>query len=185
MHKIFIPQPHFMQSKTESILKIMHVLAWITFIALLVNAGGIFVSFIISLSNPEITEKLYMGKEFYPVRQYSIPYFVIKVTLKLLIHIWEILTAYLVIEVLSKIKMKDPFKIETSKLMEKISYYILITWVISMSSNVYNRWLAEEIPGLKEDLISGEFIFIAGIVFVFSQIFKKGVEIQTENELTV
>ena len=34
-------------------------------------------------------------------------------------------------------------------------------------------------------LISGDFIFLAGIVYVFSQIFKKGVEIQSENELTV
>lgn len=33
--------------------------------------------------------------------------------------------------------------------------------------------------------MSAEFVFMAGVVFVMSQIFKKGVEIQTENELTV
>jgi hypothetical protein len=32
---------------------------------------------------------------------------------------------------------------------------------------------------------TGEFLFLAGIVFVIAQIFKRGIEIQTENELTV
>ncbi|MBN2635649.1 MAG: DUF2975 domain-containing protein [Prolixibacteraceae bacterium] len=32
---------------------------------------------------------------------------------------------------------------------------------------------------------TGPFLFMAGLVFVISQIFKRGVEIQSENDLTV
>lgn len=31
----------------------------------------------------------------------------------------------------------------------------------------------------------GEYFFMAGIVYIISQIFKRGVELQEENELTV
>jgi hypothetical protein len=34
-------------------------------------------------------------------------------------------------------------------------------------------------------VVSGETLFLAGVVFVIAQIFKKGVEIQSENELTI
>jgi hypothetical protein len=32
---------------------------------------------------------------------------------------------------------------------------------------------------------AGEFLFMAGLVFIISPIFKRGVELQSENELTV
>jgi hypothetical protein len=54
-----------------------------------------------------------------------------------------------------------------------------------MLYNGHAEWLSKRIAGLQENLISGEFILLAGVVFVFSQIFKKGVEIQSENELTI
>jgi len=54
-----------------------------------------------------------------------------------------------------------------------------------MLHNSHIGWLAKTLPSMQENYISGEFIFLAGVVFVIAQVFKKGVEIQTENELTV
>ena len=54
-----------------------------------------------------------------------------------------------------------------------------------MFYDLHMAWLAERVAGLEKNYISGEFIFMAGVVFVISQIFKKGVEIQSEHELTV
>ena len=47
------------------------------------------------------------------------------------------------------------------------------------------KWLSKDVPGLQENSLSAELIFYAGLVFVIAQVFKKGVELQTENELTV
>jgi hypothetical protein len=97
----------------------------------------------------------------------------------------EAYIAYLVIKVLSKIKLSNPFTLEVVNILEKISYFMFGTWMVAGLYYVYTKWLSKEITGLPENLVSGEFIFLAGIVFVFSQIFKRGVEIQSENELTV
>ncbi len=35
------------------------------------------------------------------------------------------------------------------------------------------------------DCGSSEFLFMAGIIFIIALIFKRGVEIQSENELTI
>ena len=101
------------------------------------------------------------------------------------ILVLEAMVAYVVARVLSKIKMANPFTIEVSKKLEKVSYLLLMTWVAAMFYNGHEQWLSKQIPGLQQNLISTEFLFLAGVIFVFAQIFKKGVEIQTENELTV
>jgi len=45
--------------------------------------------------------------------------------------------------------------------------------------------IVDKLYGITSDYIPGDFLFIAGIVYVFAQMFKPGVEIQSENELTV
>jgi len=35
------------------------------------------------------------------------------------------------------------------------------------------------------DLFSSDFIFLAGVIFIFAQIIKRGIEIQSENNLTI
>jgi hypothetical protein len=45
--------------------------------------------------------------------------------------------------------------------------------------------ILEIVYGIKATYISGDVLFLAGMVFVFAQMFKRGVEIQRENELTV
>jgi hypothetical protein len=97
----------------------------------------------------------------------------------------EAYIAFLVIKVLSKIKMANPFTLEVSNILERLSYTMLGTWIVAMLYNGHTKWLLKKLPGLAVNLISGEFIFLAGVVFVIAQIFKKGIEIQSENELTV
>jgi hypothetical protein len=174
-----------MKTKTDTLLTIMNVLSWITFIGLIVKAGAIVISYGVSIGNPLGAKNLYMGLNLYNVRQYDFWHYTGTVSFMIAILVLEAYIAFLVIKVLSKIKMANPFTIEISKNLEKISYIILLTWVTAMLYNGHAEWLSKRIAGLQENLISGEFILLAGVVFVFSQIFKKGVEIQSENELTI
>jgi len=172
-------------SKTVGILMTMNVLAWIVFIGLMIKAGAMIVSYSVSVTNPEAAKNLYMGLNLSNIREYDFWHYTGVVSLLVAILTIEAYTAFLVTKVLSKIKMTNPFTVEVVSIMERISYYIFGTWVVVMLYNAQIGWLAKKIQGLQEHYISGEFIFLAGVVFVFSQIFKKGVEIQTENELTV
>jgi hypothetical protein len=54
-----------------------------------------------------------------------------------------------------------------------------------MLSNGYTASLFKLTGELFGTYITGEFVFMAGLIFVISQIFRRGVEIQSENDLTV
>lgn len=163
----------------------MNVLAWVTFIGLLIKAGAILISYGVSITNPEGAKDLYLGVNLYTLRQLNFWQYTLLVSFMIALELLKSYIAFLVIKVLSKIKLANPFTIEISNLLERISYFIFGTWIIAVLYNAHTRWLVKRIAGVPENLISEEFIFLAGVVFVFAQIFKKGVEIQSENELTV
>jgi hypothetical protein len=174
-----------MKAKTESILTTMNVLSWIVFIGLLIQLGATLVSYFVSIINPEMTKKLYMGLDLYSVIkldfwQYSLVAFLMIVLLGLKAY-----TAYLVVQILSKINLEQPFTMRVALLIEKISHIIFATWAVSMLANAFHGWLLKNGLPTTENWISGEFIFLAGVIFIIAQIFKKGIEIQSENDLTI
>lgn len=174
-----------MKTRTESILTVMHVLAWIAFVGLMIEAGAKISYYGVSLLNQETTKKLYMGLDLYDLMKFSFGYYTLTAAFLIAISCLKAHIAYQVVKLLSKINLANPFTPEVATLMENISYTTFATWLVAM---VYNG-LAEGILRIagnnQTQQISGEFIFMAGVVFVISQIFRRGIEIQTENELTV
>ena len=175
----------YMSTKTETILVVMNVLAWITFIGLMIEAGALLVTYGVGLANPKIITKLYKGMDWDNLRQYDVWYYTGIITLKAAILILEAYTAYMVINVLSTIKMTNPFTREVAKKLENIAYTLMLVWGAVLIYNGQLKWLSKDVADLEGKMLSTELIIYAGLVFVISQIFKKGVEIQTENELTV
>lgn len=173
------------RTKTETILVVMNVLTWITFVGLMIEAGAILVTYVIGLANPEMVPKLYKGMDWVNLRQYDVWYYSGIISLKAAILILEAYTAYMVIKVLSSIKMTNPFTMPVAKRLENIAYTLILIWVAILIYNGQLKWLAKDVTDLGGKELSTDIIVYAGLVFVISQIFKKGVEIQTENELTV
>ncbi len=70
-----------------------------------------------------------------------------------------------------------------------MSAVALLTGVLTIVSNYYCHWLIGKginLPTLTDYLGGGaEFIFFAGILYFISQVFNRGIEIQTENDLTI
>ena len=81
--------------------------------------------------------------------------------------------------------MKNPFTTEVVSRLEKISYYAFGIWLVTMHYNAHTAWLMKKTGELNGNFISGEFILMVGLVYIFSQVFKRGVEIQSDNELTI
>ena len=81
--------------------------------------------------------------------------------------------------------MSSPFERVTVVRLEKISYLFLGMWLLGIAGNGYTKWLAKSVGEWAGPFVTGESLFVAGIVFIVSQVFKRGVEIQSENELTV
>lgn len=172
------------KSKTENLLIVMNILAWVVFIGLLIVAGSITISYIVSIGNPQAAKDLYKGMDLSAYRQHSFAQYTVVVGYKVILYITQAYIAFLMTRLLSGLNISRPFSADVVKLMQQISYSILFVWIVVMVYNIHVAIL-EKSYGIVATYISGDSIFLAGIVYVLSQMFKRGVEIQSENELTV
>ena len=91
---------------------------------------------------------------------------------------------WMIINVLTEIRIKNPFTMEVTRKLEFISYTLIVICLLSVIG--YGTFFYLDIkPTNLEDWKIGSSFFMAAIVFIISQIFKRGVELQSENELTV
>lgn len=173
------------KTRTEQILTVMPILAWVAFIGFLIEAGIIVVSYGVSCFNPDAAKNLYRGLDLYNLRQFNFWYYTLSVSFMVALSIMKSWVSLLVIKTLSKFNLKNPFTMEVARRLEKVSYVAFGTWLVTMLSNVLTAWLMKITDELHGNWISGEFIFEIGLVFIISQVFKRGVEVQSENDLTV
>jgi hypothetical protein len=173
------------KTRTEQILTVMQILAWVAFIGYMVEAGAILVSYGVTILNPDGAKNLYRGLNLNDLRVFNFWDYTHSVSFLVALSAMKSYVWYLVIK--TKIKLANPFTIEVTRILERISYVLFGIWLVGMLSNAHNGWLLKRTGELFESWNSGEFVFIfmAGLVFIISQIFKRGVEIQSENELTV
>ena len=173
-----------MNSNTEKLLKFMHVLSWIVFIGLLIKVGTIITSFFISIGNPAVAKNLFGGIDLSEYYNYSFKQYTFIVSYKVALYATEAYIAYLIIKLLSKLNLEQPFNANVQGLMQQISYSIFHLWILAIVHNAHVRYIAKRYD-FSMDLFSSDFIFLAGIIFIFAQIVKRGIEIQAENELTI
>jgi hypothetical protein len=163
----------------------LNILAWLAFIGFSIKSGAILISFVVSFLNPEAAGNLYNGLNLQQLRQFSLWHYIAQVSFLLVASILGAFVWYMVIRIISKINLENPFAIEVAQKLEKISYVLFAAWLVEMLNLGHVSWMLE-ITGIKYGSeSSGGFLFMAGLMFIISQVFKRGVEIQSENELTV
>jgi hypothetical protein len=96
---------------------------------------------------------------------------------------------YIIIKIFSKINYTHPFSTGVNRLISTISYVALGVGIIAMITNTYSDWLSTKgvaLDNLGDYLTGGpEFLFMGIIIFFLSQVFRRGIEIQSENSLTI
>lgn len=170
--------------KTKKILKIMYVLSWIVFIGLSIKTGAIVISYMVSVGNPEASKNLFDGLDLSEFYNYDFKQYSFIVSYKVALFAIETYITFLVIKLLKALNLEKPFNIKVQKLMQSISYSIFNLWLLAMLHNTHIRYIAKK-HQFSMDLFSSDFIFLAGVIFIFAQIVKRGIEIQSENELTI
>ena len=174
-----------MKVKTETVFAVLNVLVWIVFIGLLFETAAILVSYLVCLLKPEAARNMNQSFSFLKLRYSSLPTFSIEVFLLLAIAGLKSFTAYLILKIFNKLKLSNPFEFNIARLMESVSYFIFAIWILSVVATMCKELIVDHIFQLRVSAVSFESLFLAGIIFIFARIFKKGVEIQSENELTV
>jgi hypothetical protein len=177
-------------SKTNSIVfKGLHIVAWIIFVGLCIEAGGLIVNFIFSLYKPEFVQNLYQKLDLSEMYVRSKWAFFSIYSFILVIAILKAVLFYVVIRLVSKIDLSKPFNSFVSRQISQISYYTLSIGLLSYiarqsAKNLEHRgFVTDNLNQFWAD--SQAFILMAAVIYVIATIFKKGIEIQNENDLTV
>lgn len=179
-----------MKTNSGRILSIMKFLFWFIFIGLCVQTGALIFTMLLSLfGNVETASDLYLGLNLTSLYEFSIGHFIILLTFVIALSALKAYIAYLVVQIFTKIDFESPFNTNTSERLSKISHVALSTGVLALIANAYNLYLFKRsiIDSSAQPYVEGsrEFLFLAGIIFIIAQIFKKGVALQNENELTI
>ena len=179
-----------MKTKTKKILIAMNIISWIIFIGLCIKTGAILYSFFVSLFiNPEGAKNLHLGLNLSDLYRFNIWHYDAIVILIIFLSGLKAYLFYLVIKIFLKINFVHPFSTGVSLLISRISYVALGIGILTLAGNSYCEWLIKKgvaLPNLQEYLGAGaEYLLLGGIIFMIAQVFKRGIEIQSENELTV
>lgn len=171
---------------TKQILQILKVISWIAFIGLCIKTGSMVVSFIVSLFiHTEGSRNLYMGLNLSALHQISLWHYVVMTGLIIILSGLKAYMFFWVIKIISGINVSNPFNEYTSRLILKLSGIALQIGITALITNIYAKWLMKNTAAFSYDGGGTEFLYLAGILFVIAVIFKRGIEIQKENELTI
>jgi hypothetical protein len=179
-----------MKPTTKVILTILHIISWIIFLGLCVKTGAILYSFFVTLAmNPEGAKNLYMELNLSNLYNFDKGYYIVLVSSIIVVSSLKALLFYFVVKIFLKINLVKPFSEDVSRLISGIGYVALGIGILEEIVSKNCDWLVTQgvtLPDLQSVLGGGgEFLLLGAVIFIISQVFKRGIEIQTENELTV
>ena len=167
----------------------LYIVAWLIFVGLSIEAGALVVNFFFSLFKPEFVQNLYQKLDLTEMYKDSRLAFFGIYSFILTISILKACLFYKVISLMHKMDLSKPFNSFVSEQIIKISYCTFSIGILSYiarqtAKNLQHRGYA--IDNLNQFWADSQaFILMAAVIYVIAIIFKKGVEIQTENNLTV
>lgn len=167
----------------------LYVVAWLIFVGLSIEAGGLIVNFFFSLYKPEFVQNLYQKLDLTEIYKGSRLAFFGAYSLILFISILKAFLFYKVIRLMHKMNLTKPFNTFVSSQILQISYYTLSIGLFSyiarqLAKNLMHHGFATD--SLNQFWVDSQaFILMGAIIYIIATIFKKGVDIQNENDLTV
>jgi hypothetical protein len=178
-----------MSKKNDSILKVLHVVSWIAFIGLCIEAGALIFNFLYTLFKPTASRDIYKGLDLSEMYANQFPQFVGVMSFVVVLAVLKAYLFYLVVQIFQKLNLVKPFDNQIAKLIEKISKEAVAIAIVSVIGYQYTERLihsgyeVSQVQKYYND--TAAFLMMAAILFVISQVFKKGIELQNENDLTV
>lgn len=177
-------------SKTDNfVFRGLHIVAWVIFVGLCIEAGGLIVNFFFSLYKPEFVQNLYQKLDLTEMYKNSKVFFYGIYSFILSISILKAYLFYIVIMLMHKMDLTNPFNSFVSRQIYKMSYFTLSIGLLSyigrqVTENlVHHDFDPNNLNKFWTD--SQAFILMGAVIYIIATIFKKGVDIQTENDLTV
>ena len=167
----------------------LYIVAWLIFVGLSIEAGGLIVNFFFSLYKPEFVQNLYEKLDLSEIYNSSRLAFFGIYSFILTISILKAFLFYIVIRLMQKMDLSKPFSTFVATQIKLISYYTISIGLLSSIASQLARYLMHHdfvTDNLNRFWTDGQaFILMGAVIYIIATIFKKGVDIQDENDLTV
>lgn len=167
----------------------LYIVAWIIFVGLSIEAGGLIVNFFFSIYKPGFVQNLYQKLDLTEMYKDSKMVFFGIYGFILTISILKAVLFYIVIRLMHKMDLSKPFNNFVAKQISQISYFTLAIGLFSyiarqLTKNIMHYGFVTD--GLNQFWADSQaFVLMGAVIYIIATIFKKGVEIQNENDLTV
>jgi hypothetical protein len=178
-----------MSTTNNFVFKALHIVAWIIFVGLCIEASALIVNFVFSLFKPEFVKNLYQKLDLSGIYNRSQFVYFSVYSLIIAIAVLKAYLFYIIIKLVSKINLEKPFTNTVAKQISQISYYTFSIGIVSyiakeVTKNLeHHGFVVDKINNFWVD--SEAFIMMAAIVYVIAIIFSKGIELQEEKDLTI
>ncbi|MEZ0005160.1 hypothetical protein ABH942_000503 [Flavobacterium sp. 28YEA47A] len=178
---------------TKQILTVLHILSWIIFLGLCFEAGGFIVNAFMTLTlDPSETKRLWMLIDLSDLYKYGSQHYVVIMSQIIIVTVLKALMFYLIVKILyeKKLDMTQPFNPAMGRFILLVSYLALGIGFFSAWGTEYSKGLIQQgvaMPALDDMHFDGSdvWLFVWIILLIIAQIFKRGIEIQSENDLTI
>ena len=177
-------------SKTNNLLyKGLLAVAWIIFVSLCIEAGGLMANFIVSIYNPDFVGNLYQKMDLTEIYQHNPWAFFRIYSFILVLALLKAYLFFIVIRLMHKLDFSHPFNDYVSRQISQLGYFTisigLISYIAMESARKMNS--GDFDLGSAADYWSDSqaYILMGAVLYIIATIFKKGVALQAENDLTV
>ena len=167
----------------------LYAIAWLIFVGLSIEAGALLVNFFFSIYNPEIIRNLYQKLDLMAMYNESKLTFYGVYSFILIISILKAVLFYAVIHLMHKMNLSKPFNDFVATQILRISYFTLSIGLLSyiarqlVESLKHHGFVPDNLDQFWTD--SEAFILMGAVIYIIATIFKKGVDIQNENDFTI
>lgn len=167
----------------------LHVIAWLIFVGLSIEACALLVNFVFSIVKPEWVQNLYQKLDLSQMFNKSKMVFFGVYGFILSISFLKAILFYVLIQLLIKLDLSQPFNMGVAKKFTSVCYFTLSIGLLGIvaaeisKSLTYQGFEMYKLTHFWDD--SHAFILMTAVIYILAVIFKRGVEIQSENELTV
>jgi hypothetical protein len=174
------------------VLNMLHVLAWIIFIGLCIEAGGILFNTVYACYKPIVAARFWNGADLSALYALDKGFFVTQTAIIAIATVLKAMLFYTLVLVFYKkeFDFAKPFNPAITKAVFRMAWCSLGVAFFSLWGAGYARHMASKgIAMPHPDLLrigGGDvWLFMAVVLLVIGYVFKKGTELQTENDLTV
>lgn len=178
-----------MSNQNIFVFQLLKIIAWVIFVALCIEAGGLLVNFFFALYKPDIVQHLYQKLDLSDLYHRSPTHYFSVYSFILVISVVKAYLFYVLVQLVTSLNLAKPFSRLVSKYITRISYFTFSIGILSYIAKAYVKNLHQRgfnLNAVSQFWVDSQaFILMAAVIYVIAVIFAKGVALQNENDLTV